>query len=533
MRRQAVTATTGGRRAPTARLLLAAILSAALLATPVAGADSAAPARARLRAERDERLLRAGHLLRHLGFGPNRREVRAVLKLGEAAYIEQQLHPETIDDRLGERRFYRTPTADDDGQLWQYRWLSRMIHSRRQLQEKMTLIWHEHFAASNDKVGAFPMMRDQEQLLRAHALGSFRGLLAAITRDNAMLVYLDNAYNDGRAVDDLGNPIPPNENYARELLQLFSLGVYRLNMDGSIVRDPHGAPVPAYTETDIKEVARALTGWLPHYPQITNPGDPTEILPPADFEAGIHDAGAKTLLGQFLPADEVGGAFDVERVVDAIMRHPTTAPFISKILIQKLATETPTPGYVERVATIFAATDGNIRAVVRAILTDAEFDSPATLRSQYKTLIEHLIGALRGLGARRGSHSAYVWTLVGGHLVYYPPSVFSFYPPGHKASMLTISSVASRDEAADYFVNVFPRDDYHDADWDPAGLIRRYRLQARPELAVDLLARELLAAPLSDATRQVMLDYLGPRVDERGLRGAAWLLLCSPDYQVM
>jgi uncharacterized protein (DUF1800 family) len=532
MRRQTVAANAGGRRTPTARILWVVILGAALLATPGAGADPAAPARARLRAAQDDRVLRAGHLLRRLGFGPNRREVRAVLRLGEAAYIEQQLHPATIDDRLGERRFYPPPAPDDDGSEWLFRWLSRMLHSRRQLLEKMTLTWHEHFATSNDKVGALPMMRDQEQLLRAHALGSFRALLAAISRDNAMLVYLDNAYNDGRAVDELGNPIPPNENYARELLQLFSLGVYRLNMDGSIVRDPHGAPLPAYTEADVKEVARALTGWLPHYPQITNPGDPTEILPPADFEPGLHDAGAKTLLGRFLPADEVGGAFDVERVVDAIMRHPTTAPFISKILIQKLATETPTPGYVERVATVFAATDGDIRAVVRAILTDAEFGSPATLRSQYRTPIDHVVGALRGLGARGGSRTVYFWTLVGGHLIYYPPSVFSFYPPGQKASLLTASSVATLDAASDSIANGF-EDDFYDAGWDAAGLIRRYRLQARPELAVDLLARELLAAPLSAATRQVMLDYLGPRVDERGLRGAAWLLLCSPDYQVM
>lgn len=507
-------------------------VSAALALLLLTGAAQAsAPARATLRAARDQQMLRAGHLLRHLGFGPNRREMRAVLKLGEAAYIEQQLHPETIDDRLGERRFHRPPAADDDGQLWQFRWFSRMLHSRRQLLEKMTLIWHEHFATSNEKISAFPMMRDQEQLLRAHALGSFRALLAAISRDNAMLVYLDNAYNDGRAVDELGNPIPPNENYARELLQLFSLGVYRLNIDGSIVRDQHGVPVPAYTEADVREVARALTGWLPHYPQTPNASDPTEIVPPADFEPWMHDAGAKTLLGQYLPADEVGGAFDVERVVDAIMRHPSTAPFISRMLIQKLATETPTPAYVARVATVFAATDGDLRAVVRAIFADAEFRSPATMRSQYKTPIEHLVGALRGLGARGGSRTVYYWTLVGGHLVYYPPSVFSFYPPGQKATMLTASSVAKLDAAADAIANGF-EDDFYDAGWDASGFIRRYRLQERPDLAVDLLARELLAAPPSAATRQVMLDYLGPRVDERGLRGAAWLLLCSPDYQV-
>jgi len=523
MRRRGV-----ARRAGSGCRFVSAVLAVLLL---TAAAEASAPARATLRAARDQQMLRAGHLLRHLGFGPNRREMRAVLKLGEAAYIEQQLHPETIDDRLGERRFHRPPTAEDDGSLWQVRWLSRMLHSRRQLQEKMALIWHEHFATSNSKVGAFPLMRDQEQLFRDHALGSFRDLLAAVTRDNAMLFYLDNAHNDGRAVDDLGLPIPPNENYARELLQLFSVGVYRLRRDGSIVRDDHGAPLPAYSETDVKEVARALTGWRAHFPQSV-PNDSTEVVPPADFDPSLHDAEAKTVLGQFLPADAVGGAFDVERVVDAIMRHASTAPFISKILIQKLATETPTAAYVERIATVFADTDGDLRAVVRAILTDAEFSDPHVLRSQYRTPTEQLVGALRGLGARGGSRTVYFWTLFGGHLVYYPPSVFSFYPPGRKATMLTASSVATLDAAADAIANGF-QDDFYDAGWDADGLIRRYRLQGRPELAVDLLARELLAAPLSPATRQVLLDYLGPRVDERGLRGAVWLLLCSPDYQVM
>jgi uncharacterized protein (DUF1800 family) len=516
------------RRASRTPLALLALLLA--LSGP-ARAEQTPDTFAALRAARTEQRVLAGHLLRRIGFGPSRRDMHEVLRIGPAAYLEQQLHPETLDDRLGERRFRPAPGAHDDGDSWLRRWLTRMAYSRRQLLEKMTLIWHEHFAVSNGKVGAFTLMRDYEQFLRANALGNFRDLLIGVTRDNAMLIYLDNAYNDGQAVDDLGNRIPPNENYARELLQLFSLGVHRLNPDGTLVLGDDDRPLPAYSEDDVKEVARALTGWIPHYPTDSDEEDPTEIIAPAEFADYAHDPDAKQVLGETIPADEIGGAFDVERVVDILMHHPNTAPFISKILIQKLATETPTPAYVARVAAVFTASAGDLRAVVRAIVADGEFSSPAVLRSQYKTPIEHIVGAQRGLDAGGGGNTLYYWTMLAGHLVYYPPSVFSFYRPGQKSGLVNAAYVATRDSATDTLASGYT-DDYFDADWNAADMVRRHRLRARPQVAVDLLARDLLAAPLNAATRQVVLDYIGRYVTEEKLRGAAWLILCSPDFQV-
>ena len=195
-----------------------------------------------------EQVLRAGHLLRHLGFGPNRRELHAVLRVGVAAYVEQQLAPDAIDDRIGERRFQPEPTATDDGQVWQYRWLTRMVHSRRQLLEKMTLLWHQHFATSNNKVGAIPLMRDQEQLLRGLALGNFRDLLAGITRDNAMLIYLDNGYNDGRATDDEGNPLPPNASF-RSSLNILSMRSVIMKPPTTLIVAAVTATTPSAVET--------------------------------------------------------------------------------------------------------------------------------------------------------------------------------------------------------------------------------------------------------------------------------------------
>lgn len=503
----------------------AAAVAAPLPARPGPGAA------ARLQALHDEQRLLAGHLLRRLGFGPNRREMHEVLRVGPAAYIESQLHPESIDDRLGEHRFHPVPAAEGDGSEWQLRWLTRMAYSRRQLQEKMALIWHEHFANAESKVGSYDLMRDQEQLLRARGLGNFRDLLVAITIDNAMLIYLDNAYNDGQATDDAGNPIPPNENYARELLQLFSLGVHRLNLDGSLVLGTDGTPLPAYTENDVREVARALTGWYPGYPSDTDPENPIEVIPPASFDPGAHDAGEKHVLGEVIPADNEDGTRDVGRVADILMAQPSMAPFIAKELVQKLATETPSPGYVERVATVFAGTHGDLRATVRAILTDAEFWSAAVIRTQPKEPIEHLVGAVRGLDARTQGNTLYYATALTGQLVYFPPSVFSFYRPGQKDALVNAAYVATRDAMTDVIANGYV-DEYFDAQWDAADLIRRYRLSGRPDRAVTVLARDLFAAPPSDGLRAVLVDYLGPRVTEETLRGAAWLLLCAPEYQV-
>jgi uncharacterized protein (DUF1800 family) len=504
-------------------------------------AGRAAPARAgdgiptaafaQLRAERDQQRLLAGHLLRRLGFGPNHREMHEVLRLGLTAYTDQQLQPDQIDDRVAALSFRPEPGPQDDGIGWQLRWLTRMAFSRRQLLEKMTLIWHEHFATSLSKVGSYSLMRDYERLLRSNALGNFRDLLIGITTDNAMLIYLDNTANDGQAVDDSGNRIPPNENYARELLQLFSLGVNKLNLDGTLVVDGQGMPVPAYGEADVKEIARALSGWFARYPNSHDPEDPTEVIPPSFFEPSAHDPDAKSVLGESIAADPDHGAADVSRVVAIIMHQPTTAPFIAKELIQKLATETPSPAYVQRVASVFATSGGDLRATVRAILTDVEFYDPAVLRSQYKEPIEHVVGALRGLGGSSQGNTLYYWTLLGGQLVYEPPTVFSFYRPGQKGTLVNAAYVAVRDQATDMLASG-DVDDYFDNTWDARSLITRYRLQGRPTTAVDLLAQDLLAAPLSAATRQVVLDYIGPRVTEEKLRGAAWLIMCSPEYQV-
>lgn len=464
-----------------------------------------------------ERLL-AGHLLRHIGFGPSPQDLRDVLKMGRDAYVERQLNPHSINDAKAESKL--PPKGHDfyDDYSWLRRWYTRMTYTRRQLLEKMVLIWHEHFATSNEKVSSGCYMHEQEEFFRKNALGNFRDLLVGITKDQAMLIWLDNDWNDGQAYDDDGNKIPPNENYARELMQLFSLGTTKLNMDGTPVVDSDGIPVPAYTEDDVKAAARALTGWHVTYGKCGKK---------AGFEKWMHDEENKTFLGQVIKGRKgKAGTREVADVVRIIMQQSSVAPFISKMLIQKLATETPTPGYVERVATVFKQSGGDLKKTVRAILTDDELYSDEIIRAEYKEPIDQFIGALRALGAVTRGGAPIDWTYTSGQLVYYPPSVFSFYPPGSKATLVNTALVTIRDRVAEDIVNGY---------WDTYFLsekhIKGHKLKT-PEQAVDYLADLLLTAPLQDEVRDIVISYMNGQVTDEKFRGAVWLILCSPDFQV-
>jgi len=271
----------------------------------------------------------AGHLLRRAGFGPTKKELKKLSKGGGNArlrWIEQQLNPDAIDDSELERIL---PPIDPLNGDYDYirRWYVRMAFSKRQLQEKMTLIWHEHFSVSDEKVGTPEYMGEHEDLLRSYSLENFRDFLVDMTVNRAMLYWLDNHYNNGNA------ETPPNENYAREFLQLYSTGTTLLNLDGTPVLDESGNPVPAYTETDVRELSRSMTGWYVNYcPQYPDCG-------PALFEPAIHDDRAKFLLDAEVPAglyaEEVGFAIDLVLA----QRTDTVAAFISKELIQKLAVD--------------------------------------------------------------------------------------------------------------------------------------------------------------------------------------------------
>jgi len=460
----------------------------------------------------EERLL-AGHLLRRAGFGPSPKDMNKVLKKGTAHWIEQQLDPTRIGDAALEGLLPGLPKDPEADSERIRRWYVRMAYSSRQLQEKMTLIWHEHFAVSNEKVRSGILMQDDENFLRKNALGNFRDLLVGVTRDQAMLVWLDNDGNSGNGDE------PPNENYAREFLQLFTMGTRQLHADGTVVTDGGGNPVAAYAEQDVREISRALTGFAAPWPRKTNN---------TRFDEWRHDAGAKNFLGTTIPgrAGE-DGATEVDDVVDAVLsqRRDTVAGFIATMLIGKLATETPSAQYVQFVAGALRDSDWSIQEAVRAILTHPEFVSAAVVRSQIREPAEQFVGAIRGLSGHTDGATLVEWSYNAGQLVWYPPSVFSFYPPGQRRVLLDTAYVIERDRMADEFVRA------DKGTWfDAAKLIRKNKLTT-PDQAVDYLADALLAAPLQSDVRAAIVTYMAGEVSEDKVKGAAWLILCSPDFQ--
>jgi len=268
--------------------------------------------------------------------------------------------------------------------------LARAVGSERQLEEVMTDFWENHFSVFAGKGQTRLFLADYDRdVIRPRALGRFRDLLGAVAKSPAMLFYLDQFQSTvdsthtplggarmrrARPAARAGQPARRarglNENYARELLELHTLGV-----DGG------------YTQRDVIEVARALTGWT------MNPRQGGEFT----FRPEIHDADAKTVLGHRLAAGR--GIEDGEEVLDILARSPATARFIARKLAVRFVSDDPPPALVDRAAHTFLSTDGDIRETVRTIVTSPEFFSRSAYRSKVKSPFELVVSALRSLGA--------------------------------------------------------------------------------------------------------------------------------------
>ena len=283
------------------------------------------------------------------------------------------------------------------------------------------------------------VMSRYQSIMFEEAFGNFETLLRRVTYNPAMGNYLDMVNNDRPA----GARVP-NENYAREIMQLFSVGLEELNADGTPLLDALGQPIPTYGQTEIAEFARTFTGYT--YSSALNPAGPAAakqgryygapmVTYPTTATAG-HDPLAKSLLnGTVLPAGNTAQQ-DVDAAVLNVFMHPNTGPYVSKQLIQRLVTGNPTPPYVARISAVFANNGGGVRgdlaAVVRAILLDPEARGPAKTAADFGSLREPVLlvtGMLRALsGVTDGSNLA---TQTGnlGQNPYFAPTVFNYFPP--------------------------------------------------------------------------------------------------------
>jgi uncharacterized protein (DUF1800 family) len=252
----------------------------------------------------------------------------------------------------------------------------RAIYSNRQLAEELDDFWFNHFNVYHDKgADRFLIPSFEREAIQPHVLGRFRDLLEATAKSPAMLFYLDN-FESVRPDIDAKAPAKKvkrglNENYARELMELHTLGV-------------NGG----YTQKDVVEVARCFTGW-----SIEQPKKGGGFI----FNDKVHDKGEKIVLGHVIPAG--GGIDDGEKVLDILAGHPSTAKFISKELAQRFVADTPPPALVDRMAQTFLAKKGDIREVTRTMLASKEFWSEGAYRAKVKTPFEMVVSAVRALDA--------------------------------------------------------------------------------------------------------------------------------------
>jgi uncharacterized protein (DUF1800 family) len=436
-----------------------------LIALPIASASSAP----RTLTEQEK----ATHVLNRLTFGPRQGDVARVQSMGIRQYIEQQLHPEQINDSAVDSRLSQLPSirmktnelmarypepqqvaqragiqkpkaGDKDdknaqanrNQLQTYMMqnglerpqqllqelqsqkIIRGVYSERQLQEVMTDFWFNHFNVYWNKGQDKYFTTDYEMnTIRPHAMGKFKDLLMATAKSPAMLFYLDNHLSTvpntapplgaaARArLANPGAPLPPNiaaeeanqaknrkkdginENYGRELMELHTLGV-----DGG------------YTQKDVQEVARALTGWT-----IDRPRQDARFV----FRIMMHDRGEKVVLGNRIRAG--GGIEDGEKVIDILAHHPSTARFISTKLVRYFVSDNPPDSLVDKVAATFMKTDGDIREMLRTIFYSDEFMSPDAYGQKTKSAFEYVVSSIRAMnGETSGSpRMAQVLTKMG------------------------------------------------------------------------------------------------------------------------
>jgi uncharacterized protein (DUF1800 family) len=326
----------------------------------------------------DRRL--AAHLYRRAGFAANSRDLDEAARIGPQAAVKRLLtagqSSAAFDEEM--RRFAQATLAANDPNLLSSWWLHRMRHTPAPLVEKMTLFWHGHFATSADKVRKAQLMFQQNELLRRHALGKFADLVAGIARDPAMLIYLDSATN---------RKIHPNENFAREVMELFCLGVGH------------------YSERDIQELARCFTGW--------------EIQQGAfQFNSYQHDYGTKTVLGK-------SGPFDGDDGLRIILQQSATPEFLCSKLVRFFVTDDDnlSPDLLAPLVRQFREADLTIAPLLETILTSSLFYSPAAIGQKIRSPVELGVGLLRGLEANTNMVELARRIKDLGQLPFFPPNV--------------------------------------------------------------------------------------------------------------
>lgn len=370
-------------------------------------------------------------------------EIARIKTLGYSAWLDEQFaapRSQSHWDWMSEKGYQNDSNNANnfqgmDNSLWR-----KLIGSPDTLRQRVVLALSEIFVIS---MAGLPVpwrgfcVAAYVDLLEENAFGSYRGLLGAITLSTGMGNYLNMR---GNLKEDPATGRVPDENYAREIMQLFSLGLYKLNSDGSIQTDGAGKAVETYNQATVSGLAKAFTGW--DYTQF-NRASPAFQRLPMSLVASRHSSAEKTFLGTTIPAGTPGGQA-LQTALDAIANHPNVGPFIGRQLIQRLVTSNPSPAYIGRVAQAFndngQGQRGDMKAVIKAVLLDTEArGNPATQPANWGKLREPVLRFVQWARTFEASSPSGLWNVGDtsdpsrrlGQSPLRSPTVFNFFRPGY------------------------------------------------------------------------------------------------------
>jgi uncharacterized protein (DUF1800 family) len=540
--------------------LLAGVVLHAAATSPSAAADPAETSLEPLPAKQWDRAA-AAHLLRRAGFGGTPAEIDKLVALGpvEAVNylvdydrIEYQNAPPAIDPLAADgydRRDLRTMTQEErrnaveqqrraqrrtleEVRLW---WIDRLVHSPRPFEEKLTLFWHGHFTSGAREVRNAIYLREQNEFLRKYALRNFRDLLIGISRDRAMLVYLDGNRNSRRQ---------PNENYARELLELFTLGVGN------------------FTEADVKAAARAFTGWGFNDNGFT-------------FRKRDHDDGKKSFLGRT-------GNLDGADIIDIVLEQPACSKFLARTILEHFCRPDADRKLVDQLAAVIRKHNFELRPVFKTLFLSTAFYAPAARGSLVKSPVDLLAGSARQFGvAIEDLVAAERAMAMMGQELFQPPNVKGWDGGAKWINTATLfnrynvvgglifggNAATDRQRRARMraafgddgptMTAEAPMSTMNDEEgggmeprsriisgqqpaYDALAAVRAEQLKTAAEI-VDYLAAHLLATPLSAAKRDLLIQYLAgddgqfdaaERAAAERVRAVVHLICSTPEYQM-
>ena len=508
----------------------------------------------------------AARLMVQATYGPTLTGIDAIAAKGAAAWIDEQLalpvsgsHHAYLATRLAANK-------DDNhmGILQESIW-QQAIKNTDQLRQRVAFAWSEIFVISAYRIFDAPGVGAYMDVLSRDAFANYRTLLENVTLNQAMGIYLDMLKSDK---EDATTGQMPNENYAREVLQLFSIGLEELNQDGTVKLDGGGKPIATYGQDEVLGFAKAFSGWSYGSSPLTNDGFYYPPYPnPADFWKkpmkafpGHHSTSDKLLLrGVTLPAGQTAEK-DLKDALDNIFNHPNVGPFIGKQLIQKLVTSNPSAAYVSRVAAKFnnngSGVRGDMKAVIKAILMDTEARDPTTATgTRYGKQREPVIrigNLVRAFNGKSTSGRYGFWNLEAqdygvGQAHFRSPSVFNFFAPDYApqgaiadAKLVAPEFQITTDTQIIVSSNVMKYLIYYgygatDVTTVNLDFTNVTSLAADPAKLVDKLDLLMTAGNLSALTRTAVINavsaYPAAQTKERA-QAAVYLIALSPDFAI-